>query len=576
MSELEFHSLARSLDEGGGREEAASGEYRIADTVEAVEAVIGGRRALRWLMFALDVETLPSIRCARPGGPVDRRGAGRSVVSAVRAPAVHGHAGAPRGGQPAPAHRSGAWRPSSRSWAMGQWPRSATTSSTTAGAAPGRRDAAGCHLRHHDRELHDRSASVRTDWTPSALSSSTPGSAASRSSSERGAPEKSFAEVAVREAADYCCADSDYTLRLRHRFAPDPRRPQPRAACSTTWKSPLIGVLVDMEWEGIAIDLSGAFSRLSAQMRSELAAHRARRIHVGHAATVQYSLQRRPIDRHCCSRRPPRRCSRRAESDRSLDRAEVLEEDRGLTRRGTPRSAVAAGVPRDLEAPDDLPGGAAERGEPGHWPDTHLVQTRSGGHRPAELDQPNLQNIPGALTPRRSDPRGFVPSSGEPLIRRRHSQIELRLPGHLSRDQAFVDAFLAGGDIPPADGAVIFRVAPDAVTRAARRRAKTINSHQVYGQATHALARQLGNSGTTTHGASSRTYLRPIRNGVRRLPRPHGSGRPRSADTSRPSSGAGGTSRELRDKNTASVPSGSAPRPIPRCRGSAADLIKVA
>ena len=55
-----------------------------------------------------------------------------------------------------------------------------------------------------------------------------------------------------------------------------------------------------------------------------------------------------------------------------------------------------------------------------------------------------------------------------------------------------MDAFLAGGDIHRQTAAVIFGVAPDAVTPEMRARAKTINFATIYGQGPHALARQLG------------------------------------------------------------------------------------
>jgi DNA polymerase-1 len=105
---------------------------------------------------------------------------------------------------------------------------------------------------------------------------------------------------------------------------------------------------------------------------------------------------------------------------------------------------------------------------------------------------PNLQNIPVRSPRGEAIRRGFVPRPGNRFIVADYSQIELRLLAHLSRDQAFVDAFLAGGDIHRQTAAVIFGVAPDAVTPEMRARAKTINFATIYGQGPHALARQLG------------------------------------------------------------------------------------
>jgi len=104
---------------------------------------------------------------------------------------------------------------------------------------------------------------------------------------------------------------------------------------------------------------------------------------------------------------------------------------------------------------------------------------------------PNLQNIPVRSARGEAIRRGFVPRPGHRFVVADYSQIELRLLAHLSGDPAFVDAFLAGGDIHRQTAALIFGVAPDAVTPEMRARAKTINFATIYGQGPHALARQL-------------------------------------------------------------------------------------
>jgi DNA polymerase-1 len=72
-----------------------------------------------------------------------------------------------------------------------------------------------------------------------------------------------------------------------------------------------------------------------------------------------------------------------------------------------------------------------------------------------------------------------------------YSQIELRLLAHLSGDEAFVQAFRAGGDIHRQTASVIFGVPLETVSSEMRARAKTINFATIYGQGAHALSRQL-------------------------------------------------------------------------------------
>src|SRR5204863_651263 len=87
--------------------------------------------------------------------------------------------------------------------------------------------------------------------------------------------------------------------------------------------------------------------------------------------------------------------------------------------------------------------------------------------------------------------RLFVARPGWQLVSADYSHIELRLLAHLSADEAFVQAFNAGGDIHRQTAALIFDVPLDAVTSEMRARAKTINFATIYGQGPHALSRQL-------------------------------------------------------------------------------------
>jgi DNA polymerase-1 len=121
---------------------------------------------------------------------------------------------------------------------------------------------------------------------------------------------------------------------------------------------------------------------------------------------------------------------------------------------------------------------------------TSYNQTVAATGRLSSSD-PNLQNIPIRRELGRDIRRGFVPRAGHRLLSADYSQIELRLLAHLSGDPAFVEAFLAGGDIHKQTAAVIFGVDLADVTSEMRARAKTINFATIYGQGPFALARQL-------------------------------------------------------------------------------------
>jgi DNA polymerase I len=122
---------------------------------------------------------------------------------------------------------------------------------------------------------------------------------------------------------------------------------------------------------------------------------------------------------------------------------------------------------------------------------TTLNQAGAATGRLSSLE-PNLQNIP-VRTPRGEEIRRcFVAAPGHRLVVADYSQIELRVLAHLSGDEAFIGAFLRGGDIHRETAAIIFDVPLDGVTPEMRARAKTINFATIYGQGPFSLARQLG------------------------------------------------------------------------------------
>jgi DNA polymerase-1 len=106
--------------------------------------------------------------------------------------------------------------------------------------------------------------------------------------------------------------------------------------------------------------------------------------------------------------------------------------------------------------------------------------------------EPNLQNIPVRTEEGQRIRRAFVADPGHVLMSADYSQIELRLLAHMAEVPALREAFETGQDIHSRTAADIFRLAPEAVDREARRRAKTINFGIIYGMSAFGLAGRLG------------------------------------------------------------------------------------
>lgn len=108
-------------------------------------------------------------------------------------------------------------------------------------------------------------------------------------------------------------------------------------------------------------------------------------------------------------------------------------------------------------------------------------------------ENPNMQNIPIKDESGREIRKAFIPRGKDYIILAAdYSQIELRIIADMSKDQAMLDAFLAGNDFHKATAAKVYSVPYEEVTAEQRRNAKTVNFSIIYGAGATNLSRQLG------------------------------------------------------------------------------------
>lgn len=106
--------------------------------------------------------------------------------------------------------------------------------------------------------------------------------------------------------------------------------------------------------------------------------------------------------------------------------------------------------------------------------------------------EPNLQNIPVRTDIGRLIRKAFVPGKGyDLLLSADYSQIELRVLAHLSGDKKLIEVFLRNEDIHSYTAAEIFNVKLSDVTEEMRRRAKAINFGIIYGMTEYGLKTRL-------------------------------------------------------------------------------------
>ncbi len=123
---------------------------------------------------------------------------------------------------------------------------------------------------------------------------------------------------------------------------------------------------------------------------------------------------------------------------------------------------------------------------------TSFNQTVAATGRLSSSD-PNVQNIPVRTEEGRKVRRAFIAGSKtQVLLSADYSQIELRVLAHLSGDEKLIQAFREGADIHRFTAGLIFDVPMDKVTPQMRNSAKTVNFGVLYGMGAFSLAKQLG------------------------------------------------------------------------------------
>jgi DNA polymerase-1 len=291
-----------------------------------------------------------------------------------------------------------------------------------------------------------------------------------------------YDQVPVYCATTYAAERADITLRLRSEFEPQLDAMAARRLFDEI-EMPLLAVLAEMEWTGIMIDVNG-FAELKRRFESERKRLEAA-IHAtaGQAFNINSPIQLREI---------------------LFDKLQLPV----LKKTPSGPSTDASVLQQLAEAGHELPVLLMEYREVTKLESTYidalpvLLNPRTGRLHTTfnqaaaatgrlSSNDPNLQNIPIRRELGRDIRRLFIPQPGWKLMSADYSQIELRLLAHLSGDEAFVQAFKAGGDIHRQTAALIFEVDLAAVTPEMRARAKTINFATIYGQGPHALSQQL-------------------------------------------------------------------------------------
>ncbi|HSJ26002.1 MAG TPA: DNA polymerase I [Longimicrobiales bacterium] len=301
----------------------------------------------------------------------------------------------------------------------------------------------------------------------------------------RGRDAVAMAECKVEQMARYAAAQADMALRLRPLLAEEMTRLHLDDLCRNI-ELPLIEVLAEMEWHGIAI-APDFFRDMSRRLARDLALTQQE---IWKLAGEEFNINSTPQLRVILFEKLGLPVLRKTKTGPSTD-ASVLEE---LAAQGydLPRLLLEFRQIDKLKSTyvDALPQLVNPRTRRIH---SSFNQTVAATGRLSSSD-PNLQNIPIRTDQGAVIRKGFVPAEGYRFVTADYSQIELRILAHFSGDPAFVEAFRSGADIHRQTAAIMFGVPVESVSAEMRAAAKTVNFATIYGIGAFALSSQLGTS----------------------------------------------------------------------------------
>ncbi len=292
----------------------------------------------------------------------------------------------------------------------------------------------------------------------------------------------SMADVDIEKLYRYGCQDSDVTLRIAG-LLEDKLKERDLWDLFQEIEMPLVSVLADMEYAGIAIDRK-LLSDLSKEMERSLAAL-TRDIHkqAGQEFNINSPKQLAEILFDKLGLPVVKKTKTGASTD--VEVLQELSESHPL-----PREILKFRELSKLKSTyvDALPQIVNPKTHRVH---TSFNQTVAATGRLSSSD-PNLQNIPVRTEEGRKIRRAFIAEGKDKLlVSADYSQIELRVLAHMSGDAHLIKAFREGFDIHRYTAGLIFDTPMKDVTDSMRNSAKTVNFGILYGMGPYSLAKNL-------------------------------------------------------------------------------------
>ena len=301
---------------------------------------------------------------------------------------------------------------------------------------------------------------------------------------ERGKPEPTLEGKDAALVADYAAEDADLTLRLDDALRPQvPVPPPPLPNPLSGVEEPLVKVLLDMEREGVRIDVD-ALREYGRELDREILG--LTRGILGHADPGFNPDSPKQLGALLFGKLGLAGGKKTASGQFSTDEKTLSKladahpivplvlEYRACTKL---KSTYVDKLPALIDANGRV--------------HTTYSQAFTETGRLSSSD-PNLQNIPIRTERGRLIRKAFVArDEGHALVSADYSQIELRLMAAFSKDSAMLEAFRNGEDIHRDTASRVYGVMPGFVTPEQRSKCKMVNFGIIYGISSFGLSQRL-------------------------------------------------------------------------------------
>lgn len=304
----------------------------------------------------------------------------------------------------------------------------------------------------------------------------------------KGKNQISMRQVDLALVKEYAAEDADVTLQLKHCFTPMVEQAAVGDILQNV-ENPLVPVLMEMEYEGVGIDVA-FLNDYSKEMEFEI--RQAEERVFGHAG-VRFNLG------------SPKQLGEVLFELMKLDSAKKTK---------TGQYATGEDVLQKLRNKHQIIEDILVYRELTKLKSTYidalpqLIHPKTGRVHTCfnqavavtgrlSSTNPNLQNIPIRTDRGREIRKAFVPrAEGWKLLSADYSQIELRIIAAISGDESMIQSFRENKDIHTATSAKVYGVPETEVTPQMRRAAKAVNFGIIYGQSAWGLAENLNISRT--------------------------------------------------------------------------------